>query len=201
MPHSGADNSLKSLLGLAQPSFWVLLTSADFQSYSCLESLMSLLTRHHGHHRHLSLHGLVYTTTMMSLNQPIPNNQDGEGQACSVLPGEQIQDHLKCVYNGLRGTAPTLSREQLELFCKEIQGQAIDLAEKDDYKFEDFLGVLWYNHGFEAIKEKPPGELDTSKPISNYFISSSHNTYLSGNQLASKSSTEAYKDVSFTGIS
>ncbi|KAK1073262.1 1-phosphatidylinositol 4,5-bisphosphate phosphodiesterase beta-4 [Friedmanniomyces endolithicus] len=43
--------------------------------------------------------------------------------------------------------------------------------------------------------EAIPIELDTSHPISHYFISSSHNTYLSGNQLWSKSSVEAYKNV------
>lgn len=36
---------------------------------------------------------------------------------------------------------------------------------------------------------------DTSYPISDYFISSSHNTYLWGNQLYGKASTKAYRKV------
>ena len=40
-----------------------------------------------------------------------------------------------------------------------------------------------------------PITTDTSHQISQYFISSSHNTYLTGNQLWGKSDVGAYKEV------
>lgn len=44
-----------------------------------------------------------------------------------------------------------------------------------------------------------PDTLDANHPLSHYFISSSHNTYLSGNQLYGRASTKPYKNVLLRG--
>ncbi|KAI1308086.1 PLC-like phosphodiesterase [Xylaria venustula] len=56
----------------------------------------------------------------------------------------------------------------------------------------------------EALLDKPhievPAELtDRTHPLTEYFISSSHNTYLLGHQLSGRSSASAYETALFTG--
>ncbi|KAK3704436.1 1-phosphatidylinositol 4,5-bisphosphate phosphodiesterase beta-4 [Vermiconidia calcicola] len=57
--------------------------------------------------------------------------------------------------------------------------------------FEEFAKRVTASESAAAL----PVQVDTSYPISNYFISSSHNTYLTGNQLWSKASIDPYGDV------
>lgn len=49
-----------------------------------------------------------------------------------------------------------------------------------------------------SCAQAPVKELDVSAPISDYFVSSSHNTYLTGNQLYSDAAASAYTSVSRT---
>jgi phosphatidylinositol phospholipase C delta len=154
--------------------------------------------------KQFSLHKLVVMSTMMSPTHAgsfRPLIQAGGGDAASEVPSHQlylshaIQDHLRRVYDAIRGKEATVTRQQFQDWLATVQHQAIEPLTKEEYKFEEFLEAVYYSRGFEALKEVNRDDKDLTRPLSNYYISSSHNTYLSGNQLSSKSSTEAYKNV------
>lgn len=156
---------------------------------------------HHGHSKPWA-HGL-FAITMLTAphHHSKPIQLGGGGEAVSVAKGEgvvtylsdEIKQHLENEFKRLCVSKPTLSRAQLSTFLKEVQCESIEPLDLEEYSFKEFL-YLWYKSG-TILKEAT--EKDLSRPISNYFISSSHNTYLDGNQLTSNSSTEAYKNVSF----
>lgn len=76
--------------------------------------------------------------------------------------------------------------------------QENELAHGD---FNEFLSYMSSPASNAEASIVDPKDRDLSFPLSNYFISSSHNTYLTGNQLYSESSTDAYKNVCYLFIS
>ncbi|KAF2172504.1 hypothetical protein M409DRAFT_17738 [Zasmidium cellare ATCC 36951] len=74
---------------------------------------------------------------------------------------------------------------------KHYAKQAFEQDPKGYQSFEKYLENLQKPESSAAL----PLEADTSHPLAHYFISSSHNTYLSGNQLWGKSTADSYKNV------
>ncbi|XP_031621922.1 1-phosphatidylinositol 4,5-bisphosphate phosphodiesterase gamma-1-like, partial [Contarinia nasturtii] len=67
---------------------------------------------------------------------------------------------------------------------REIQEPYFTISEFTDYLFSK-QNEIW-NNNYDKVYQ------DMKRPLSNYWIASSHNTYLTGDQFSSESSTEAY---------
>ncbi len=168
------------------------------------------MASHHDGKSKSALHklsGLVFLTTIMSPTRDgqhhVPAAGDGAGRADEKIPhtpfgalGDAIYEHLWRLYKELCGRSQTLTRSRFVRFLKESQGEKVVLPlEKERYKFGEFLEIWCFQYKWDALR--PVAEQkDLSRSIANYFISSSHNTYLMGNQLSSDASADVYRNVS-----
>ncbi|XP_046389160.1 1-phosphatidylinositol 4,5-bisphosphate phosphodiesterase classes I and II [Ischnura elegans] len=72
-------------------------------------------------------------------------------------------------------------------------------AQKGQFSFDGFLRYLMSEDNPIVSLSKLDLNQDMDQPLSQYFINSSHNTYLTGHQLTGKSSVEVYRQCLLAG--
>ncbi|KAM5351286.1 hypothetical protein ACJ41O_004009 [Fusarium nematophilum] len=95
----------------------------------------------------------------------------------------------------------TWSKERIGSFVQTTQqyeqSPAVEeLLARESLDLDGFIAWMTSSH---AAATTPPKPQDLSYPLASYFISSSHNTYLTGNQLSSDSSTRPYTETLLRG--
>lgn len=114
-----------------------------------------------------------------------------------------VRRALSRLYDRLKGSDKALSAADLLLFMEEEQKESLKPGLKEipsdrTYSFTEFCD-FWYEHASHSKRpidlEKQKAEFD--KPISNYYINSSHNTYIGdGDQVRGFITPDQYRKVS-----
>ncbi|XP_036254735.1 1-phosphatidylinositol 4,5-bisphosphate phosphodiesterase delta-3 [Molothrus ater] len=101
-----------------------------------------------------------------------------------VLSAEELQDFLRD-----QGEESSLRQARAIIRTHELNDKA---KQQDLMMLDGFMMYLLSAAGDILNQEHTKVHQDMSQPLSHYFISSSHNTYLTRNQVGGSSSTEAY---------
>ncbi|KAI0448360.1 PLC-like phosphodiesterase [Xylaria acuta] len=139
-------------------------------------------------------------TPVDSVNPPGDGHPSFQNRVVAEV-NPSVMPYLERIFNCHASPERTWRRDQIISFLHHRQADNVteasgDIAAKDGL---DFSGFLQYMTSSTADAQAPPSESDLSWPLSSYYISSSHNTYLTGNQLNSNSDADAYKNVLLRG--
>lgn len=93
----------------------------------------------------------------------------------------------------LQHLSPTILKYLQTVSSGQRALSSVQLAELAKPPFNN--NILEFMRSSSSDIANPTSPTDLSYPLSSYFVNTSHNTYLTGNQLYSISSTDAYKNV------
>lgn len=141
------------------------------------------------------MHKLVEKTSHLALGTPpapgtepsIPHAAEVRESVAAFSPA--IASYLAEIYKTLTASSSCKSE-----FLQKVQAESSDGKENADplASLADFQA---YMASPASAALRPPQKQDISAPITDYFISSSHNTYLTGNQVYSDAAASAYTNV------
>mmetsp|Transcript_31531 Transcript_31531/g.102742 ORF Transcript_31531/g.102742 Transcript_31531/m.102742 type:complete len:540 (-) Transcript_31531:61-1680(-) len=110
------------------------------------------------------------------------------GQCCSAAGVQEPHPFAERVFEQYALTEPgELTAAELQKFLADQQDSIANLS---SMTLKDALATLICAEGNSCLNPKPR-HFDMSQPLCSYFINSSHNTYLSGNQLTSDCKSES----------
>ncbi|KAI0420869.1 PLC-like phosphodiesterase [Xylaria grammica] len=142
-------------------------------------------------------------TSPLLPNNPVslPVHRDGGDHPAIPEINLSVMPYLERIFNCHANPEKRWHKDQIVSFVHHRQADKVteasgDVAAKEEL---DFSGFLRYMTSTAADALAPPLEPDFSWPLSSYYINSSHNTYLTGNQLSSDSDADAYKNVLLRG--